>query len=220
MAVPVLTIAQLIGNLSRAFFGFKEIQWKPVIMFIAGALPMSVLGAISFVKVPKELITRGIGLAIVTFVALKYFNLLKFQPKDRTMLVGGAIVGFISGLVGSAGPIGAALFLSLNLPPVSYIASEAVTAVAMHIAKTVILSEISQYRFIRSWYRAFYGRCHDRRHMGRKESDRKNAQREICRICRSFLSSRRTPNANFWLKSRNQDRIINNSSRCIMCTCV
>ena len=31
MAVPVLTIAQLIGNLSRAFLGFKQIKWKPVI---------------------------------------------------------------------------------------------------------------------------------------------------------------------------------------------
>lgn len=44
----------------------------------------------------------------------------------------------ISRLVGSAGPIGAVLFLSLNLPPTSYIASEAVTAVAMHISKTVV----------------------------------------------------------------------------------
>lgn len=99
---------------------------------------MSVLGAFSFVKVPKEIITRGIGFAIIVFVALKYFKMLKFEPSDRAMLIGGAVTGLISGLAGSAGPIGAALFLSLNLSPVSYIASEAVTAVAMHISKTVI----------------------------------------------------------------------------------
>lgn len=138
MAVPILTIAQLIGNLSRVFFGFKQIKWKPVYMFILGAVPMSVLGAFSFVKVLKEIITRGIGFAIIVFVALKYFKMLKFEPSDRTMLIGGAVTGLISGLVGSAGPIGATLFLSLNLSPVSYIASEAVTAVAMHISKTVI----------------------------------------------------------------------------------
>lgn len=138
MAVPVLTIAQLIGNLSRAFFGFKQIKWKPVMLFILGAVPMSVLGAFSFVKVPKEVITRGIGFAIIVFVVLKYFKVLKFEPSNKTMLIGGAVTGLISGLVGSAGPIGAALFLSLNLPPVSYIASEAVTAIAMHISKTVV----------------------------------------------------------------------------------
>lgn len=110
LAVPVLTIAQLIGNLSRAFFGYKQIKWQPVSLFILGAVPMSVLGALSFVKVPKEIITRGIGFAIIAFVALKYFKALKFEPGHRTMLVGGALVGLISGLVGSAGPIGAALF--------------------------------------------------------------------------------------------------------------
>lgn len=138
MAVPVLTIAQLIGNLSRAFLGFSQIKWKPVTLFILGAVPMSVLGAFSFVKVPKEIITRGIGLAIIVFVVLKYLKVLKFEPSNKTMFIGGAVVGLISGLVGSAGPIGAALFLSLNLTPVSYIASEAATAIAMHISKTVV----------------------------------------------------------------------------------
>jgi hypothetical protein len=54
----------------------------------------------------------------------------------------GGIVGLVSGLVGSAGPIGASLFLSLDLNPIAYIASEAVTAVVMHITKTIILSTI------------------------------------------------------------------------------
>lgn len=138
MAVPILTIAQLIGNMSRAYFGFKQIKWKPVILFITGAVPLSMIGAISFAKIPKEFINRSIGLAIIIFVLLKYFKILKFKSSNKTVLIGGAVVGLISGLVGSAGPIGAAVFLSLNLPPVSYIASEAVTAVAMHITKTII----------------------------------------------------------------------------------
>ncbi|TGC07420.1 sulfite exporter TauE/SafE family protein [Methanolobus halotolerans] len=138
MAIPVLTIAQLIGNLSRAFFGFKQIKWKPVLLFTLGAVPMSVLGGYSFVEVPKEIVTCLIGLAIILFVVLKYFKLLKFNPTNSRMVLGGGIVGFISGLVGSAGPIGAALFLSLNLPPVSYISSEAMNAVAMHITKTIV----------------------------------------------------------------------------------
>lgn len=138
MAVPILTIAQLIGNLSRAFLGFKEIKWKPVLIFIMGAIPMSIIGALSFVKVPKEIITRGIGFAIILFVILKYFKILKFKVSNKTMFIGGCIVGLLSGLIGSAGPIGAALFLSLNFPPVSYISSEAVTAIAMHISKIIV----------------------------------------------------------------------------------
>jgi hypothetical protein len=34
-AVPLLTVAQFVGNLSRAGFGFSQIQWKPVALFEA-----------------------------------------------------------------------------------------------------------------------------------------------------------------------------------------
>ncbi|MBB6215416.1 hypothetical protein HNQ80_001505 [Anaerosolibacter carboniphilus] len=138
LAVPILTIAQLIGNLSRVFMGFKVIEWKPVKIFILGAIPMSIIGSLSFIAIPKSLVTRTIGAAIILFVILKYYKLLKFEANNRVMFIGGGIVGLISGLVGSAGPIGAALFLSLNLSPVAYISSEAVTAVAMHITKTIV----------------------------------------------------------------------------------
>jgi uncharacterized protein len=38
-AVPVLTIMQLLGNLSRVWFGRTQISWKPVGYFLPGALP-------------------------------------------------------------------------------------------------------------------------------------------------------------------------------------
>ncbi|MCL6567279.1 MAG: TSUP family transporter, partial [Acidobacteriia bacterium] len=48
------------------------------------------------------------------------------------------VVGFLSAVVGSAGPLGAAVFLSLHLPPPAYVATEAVTATLMHLTKSVI----------------------------------------------------------------------------------
>lgn len=138
MAVPVLTLAQLIGNLSRVSIGFKQISWRPVLIFTVGAIPTAMLGAWSFAVVPKDVVTRIIGIAIIIFVVLKYFKLLEFKPGNITMILGGTLVGLLSGLVGSAGPLGAAIFLSLNLNPIAYIASEAVTATAMHIVKTIV----------------------------------------------------------------------------------
>lgn len=137
-AVPLLTIAQFIGNVSRAGFGFSQIHWKPIGFFLIGAVPCSVLGAFFFVQLPKDLVMRLIGLAIIIFVALKYFGLLKIKPGSVFLIAGGGIVGFLSGLVGSAGPLGAGIFLSLGLPPAAYIASEATTALVMHGVKTFV----------------------------------------------------------------------------------
>ncbi|HWK53463.1 MAG TPA: sulfite exporter TauE/SafE family protein [Hyphomicrobiales bacterium] len=140
-AVPLLTIAQLIGNLSRVGFGFSEIHWKPVVLFLAGAIPLSVLGALSFVQLPNDVVTRALGVAILLFVALQYFGVLKLKGGAILLVAGGAVVGFLSGLVGSAGPLGAAIFFSLGLPPVAYIASEATTALVMHGVKTVVYQQ-------------------------------------------------------------------------------
>ena len=141
-AVPLLTVAQLIGNLSRAGFGFSQIRWKPVGLFLLGAIPLSMVGALSFVSLPAGIVTRGIGVAVLAFAALKYFRILDFKPSTRLLIAGGGMTGLLSGLVGSAGPLGAAVFLSLGLPPVAYVASEASTALAMHAVKTVVYGKM------------------------------------------------------------------------------
>ena len=140
-AVPLLTVAQLIGNLSRAGFGFSKIQWKPVALFLVGAIPLAILGALSFLQLPKELVTRCIGLAIIIFVVLKITGVLKLKPGKLLLIIGGGVVGFLSGLVGSAGPIVAVIFLTLGLPPVAYVASEATTALVMHGVKLIIYQQ-------------------------------------------------------------------------------
>jgi uncharacterized protein len=137
-AVPLLTLVQLIGNLSRVGFGFKQIKWKPVAMFLIGAVPLCVAGALLFAELPKSIINRCIGAAILLFTLLKLSGVLKLKPSNALMVVGGGLVGFLSGLVGSAGPLGAVIFLTLGLPPVAYIASEATTALVMHGVKTIV----------------------------------------------------------------------------------
>lgn len=143
VAVPVLTIAQLIGNLSRMAMGFKQIDWKSAGWFSLTSLPLAALGAFGFSLLPKDIVTRCIGAALVLLVLVKLL-IKKDLPKNKgTLLVGGAVTGGLSGLCGSGGPIGAAVFLSLGLSPVAYIASEAATATAMHILKTAIYSQLT-----------------------------------------------------------------------------
>lgn len=142
LAVPVLTIAQLIGNISRVSFGIKQIDWKSAGLFCVTALPLAAVGAFGFSVLPKDIVTRCIGGVLIALVLFKMRKKVEFKGNKKTMLIGGAVTGALSGLAGSGGPIGATVFLSLGLPPVAYIASEAVTATAMHILKTVIYSNL------------------------------------------------------------------------------
>ncbi|MEG3176600.1 sulfite exporter TauE/SafE family protein [Sphingomonas sp. RB3P16] len=137
-AVPLLTIVQIIGNAARAGMGWRHIRWRFVLLFLAAAIPFSMLGALSFASLPTALVTRIVGIAILLFVILKATGMFTFKPSRRVLVIGGGVTGLLSGLVGSAGPLGAAVFLSLGLPPIAYVASEAVAAIAMHGAKTIV----------------------------------------------------------------------------------
>jgi uncharacterized protein len=137
-AVPVLTVAQLLGNLSRTGFGFKEISWRPVLLFSLGAVPLSVLGAVLFVSLPAQRVTQGIGVFLLLMVAVRHTRFGKRPISSAWLAPSGAVVGFLSAVAGSAGPLGAAVFLTLGLAPTAYVASEAVTAVLMHLTKTAV----------------------------------------------------------------------------------
>lgn len=137
-AVPVLAICQLLGNLSRVWFGRTHVAWKAAGLFLFGALPLSVLGSLLFTRLPTALITRGIGALLVLIVVARRSGLTAFTTTNWGLLIGGGATGFLSGVAGSAGPLGAAVFLGLELPATAYVASEAVTAAAMHLTKMVV----------------------------------------------------------------------------------
>ncbi|MCK6617244.1 MAG: sulfite exporter TauE/SafE family protein [Cyclobacteriaceae bacterium] len=156
-AVPVLTIAQLFGNGSRVWFGRNELQWKPISNFLVTALPLSVLGSYLFTQAHAGKLNPGIGAFLILMVLYRRFGRGKAELGNRSMLLGGGITGLLSGLAGSAGPVGAAFFLGLNLPAVAYIASEAFTALVMHLVKTIIYNRFALIGWVELSYGLFIG---------------------------------------------------------------
>ena len=143
IAIPIATIAQMMSNLSKVGMGFKDIQWKSVGMFLITAAPLTALGAYGFAIAPKQLLTRILGILLIIFAIMKLMGKMKLPQKKGTMLIGGGVTGFINGLMGISGPLSSAVFLTLNLAPVAYIASEATAAAAMHIIKAIVYNKLS-----------------------------------------------------------------------------
>ncbi|SIO56281.1 hypothetical protein SAMN05444166_5212 [Singulisphaera sp. GP187] len=137
-SVPILTVAQLLGNLSRAAFGWREIRWRPALLFSAGSVPASVIGSRLFVDLPPSFLLRLIGMFLLAVIALRHTELGRRRLPERMLVPAGVATGFLSAVAGSAGPLGAAAFLSLHLSAQAYVASEAVTAVLMHLTKSIV----------------------------------------------------------------------------------
>ena len=141
LAIPISTVAQLLSNLSRAGMGFRQIQWKQVLLFLATAAPLTALGAIGFSLADKTLMTRILCVGLIIFAVMKISGKMHLPKKNATLLVGGGVTGFINGMLGISGPLSSAVFFALDLGAVAYIASEAAAAAMMHVVKIVVYNK-------------------------------------------------------------------------------
>lgn len=137
-AMPLMIITQLIATISRAGFGVRQIQWKMVALFLVSAVPLCILGTYFSIDVSQAVATQAIGGVILLFVALKFTGIIQINGGPPLVFIGGGIVGFLSGTITTAAPLGPAVFLTLGLPPVAYIASEATTALVLHGTRALI----------------------------------------------------------------------------------
>ena len=141
VAVPMATVAQLLSNIFRMGAGFRSIRWRKVGFFLILAAPLTVVGAYGFVVVPKEMMTRILCILLTIFAILDLSERFRLPRSRWTMLAGGGVSGIINGLLCLSGPISSAVFLTLGLSPVAYIASEAASAVVMHIIQMIMYGE-------------------------------------------------------------------------------
>ncbi|MBO8466378.1 MAG: sulfite exporter TauE/SafE family protein [Bacteroidetes bacterium] len=141
VAVPMATVSQLLSNIFRMGAGFKSIRWRQVGLFLIPAVPLTVIGAYGFIVVPKETMTRILSLMLIIFALLEIYEKIQLPRSRWTMLVGGGISGVINGLLCLSGPVSSAVFLTLGLAPVAYIATEAASATLMHVVQMVMYGE-------------------------------------------------------------------------------
>jgi uncharacterized membrane protein YfcA len=137
-AIPILTIAQLVGNGSRVVINRDAVDRRIVGWFALGGIPAALIGGFLFAAAPLDALTRLIGAFLLASVAWRH---IRPRPSGalgpRTFTAIGAFFAFASALVGSIGPLMAPFFLAAGLVKSAYIGTEAAATVVMHVAKLV-----------------------------------------------------------------------------------
>ena len=135
-AVPILTVAQLVGNGARVWFNRRELDRRVVGWFALGCVPLALLGGVLFSRAPAAILTRLLGLFLLLVVAWRRLRPgVGSRPPLRAFALVGAGSGFLSALLGSVGPLMAPFFLAYGLVKGAYIGTEALSTVVMHLAK-------------------------------------------------------------------------------------
>jgi uncharacterized membrane protein YfcA len=135
-AVPILTVAQLIGNSSRVWFNRQALDYRVVAWFALGGVPCALVGGWIFARAPLAGLTRLLGAFLLLVVVWRRLRRrTTVRPPLRAFALIGAAASFLSALLGSVGPLMAPFFLAYGLLKGAYIGTEALATVVMHVAK-------------------------------------------------------------------------------------
>ena len=135
-AIPILTVSQLLGNLSRVWFNRSETSLPVVKWFALGAVPAAILGGAIFATAPATALVRLLGAFLLFVVAYRHTSWgRRIRIRLRGFLPLGVTSGFISSLLGVVGPFMAPFFLAYGLVKGAYIGTEAMATVTMHVTK-------------------------------------------------------------------------------------
>ena len=137
-AVPIMAIAAVMANFSRILAWWREVDWRACAAYSIPGIPAAALGARTLLALPSHAVDIAIGLFLIAMVPARHW-LAQHQVKISLwhLAVGGAVIGYITGIVVSTGPLSVPLFLFYGLSKGAFLATEAASSLGLYVSKSV-----------------------------------------------------------------------------------
>jgi uncharacterized protein len=137
-AVPIMAIAAVMANLSRILAWWREVDWRACAAYSLTGIPAAALGARTLLVLPSRAVDISIGAFLIVMVPVRHW-LARHQLKADLwhLAIGGAVIGFLTGIVVSTGPLSVPLFLFYGLSKGAFLATEAASSLGLYVSKSV-----------------------------------------------------------------------------------
>jgi uncharacterized membrane protein YfcA len=137
-AVPIMAVAAVMANLSRILAWWREVDWRACAAYSVTGIPAAALGARTLLVLPSHIVDLAIGLFLIAMVPLRHW-LARYRLKANLwhLAIGGAIIGYLTGIVVSTGPLSVPLFLFYGLTKGAFLATEAASSLGLYFSKSV-----------------------------------------------------------------------------------
>src|SRR5437763_13372422 len=137
-AVPIMAVAAVMANLSRILAWWRVVDWRACAAYSITGIPAAVLGARTLLALPSHAVDLAIGIFLIAMVPVRHW-LARHDLKANLwhLAVGGAVIGYLTGIVVSTGPLSVPLFLFYGLSRGAFLATEAASSLGLYVAKSV-----------------------------------------------------------------------------------
>jgi len=137
-AVPIMAVAAVMANFSRILAWWREVDWRACAAYSVSGIPAAALGARTLLLMPSRAVDIAIGIFLIAMVPVRHW-LARHQLKANLwhLAAGGAVIGYLTGIVVSTGPLSVPLFLFYGLNKGAFLATEAASSLGLYLSKSV-----------------------------------------------------------------------------------
>jgi uncharacterized membrane protein YfcA len=141
-AVPIMAIAAVMANLSRVLAWWREVEWKAVAAYSLTGVPAAALGARTLLALPANIVEMALGIFFLAMVPVRHLLMrLQWRAGLWHLAIAGAVIGFLTGVVLSTGPLSVPVFLAYGLVKGAFLATEAASSLFIYIGKVLTFRE-------------------------------------------------------------------------------
>lgn len=138
-AVPIMAVAAIMANASRVLVWWRQVQWPAVGVYALTAVPAAALGARTLLVLPARWVEGTLAVFFLAMIPLRrwlaarHFRLALWQFAPV-----GVVIGFLTGIVVSTGPINTPFFLAHGLVKGAFLGTEAMASLTMYLSKSLV----------------------------------------------------------------------------------
>jgi hypothetical protein len=138
-AVPIMAIAGILANLSRVLVWWREIDWQAALIYCVTGIPFAALGARTLLALDPRVIELVLGFFFLAMIPARHWLLKRgFTIGLPGLMLAGAGVGYLSGLVASTGPLNTPFFLAYGLVKGAFVSTEALGSLGVFGTKAIV----------------------------------------------------------------------------------
>ncbi|MDF2938206.1 MAG: hypothetical protein K0Q90_3579 [Paenibacillaceae bacterium] len=142
-AVPIMALAAILANLSRVVAWRREIDWKAWAAYSITGVPAAALGARVLWTLPASFVDIALGLFFLLMIPARHWiDAKKWKIRLWQLSAAGAIIGFLTGVVLSTGPLSVPAFTAYGLAKGAFLSTEAASSLVLYISKAVTFREL------------------------------------------------------------------------------
>lgn len=137
-AVPIMAVVALMSNFAKITAWWRQIDWRASAAYALGGIPAAALGARTLLVLPENTVETTLGVFFLVMIpGRRWLAARNVVLGYGGMFAAGIVIGFLTGIVVSTGPLSVPAFAAHGLVKGAFIATEAAGSLALYISKAL-----------------------------------------------------------------------------------